>query len=61
MRSWEWIGRVIAGQGADALVLDPPELREEVRRTLGRVLATPTVAAGAGTNSGVAAERGEHR
>ncbi|MGV9946233.1 helix-turn-helix transcriptional regulator [Rhodococcus aetherivorans] len=53
VRSWEWIGRVIAGQGADALVLDPPELRAEVRRILTRVLATSTTATvGAVSNSG---------
>jgi proteasome accessory factor B len=34
VRSWEWIARIVAGQGADALVLDPPELRAEVQRIL---------------------------
>ncbi|MBF4479504.1 proteasome accessory factor B [Rhodococcus rhodochrous J3] len=34
VRSWEWIARIVAGQGADALVLDPPELRAEVHRIL---------------------------
>lgn len=38
VRSWEWIGRIIAGQGADALVLEPAELRAEVQRILARVV-----------------------
>ncbi|MEE2034964.1 helix-turn-helix transcriptional regulator [Rhodococcus chondri] len=38
VRSWEWIGRVVAGQGADALVLDPPELRAEVQRILAGIV-----------------------
>lgn len=37
VRSWEWIGRIIAGQGVDAVVLDPVELRAEVQRILVRV------------------------
>lgn len=43
VRSWSWIARVIAGQGADALVLAPAELREQVRRILTRVVAATTV------------------
>lgn len=34
VRSWEWVTRLIAGHGADALVLDPPELRADVMATL---------------------------
>ncbi|MGG7099899.1 helix-turn-helix transcriptional regulator [Rhodococcus sp. 24CO] len=30
VRSWEWTARLIAGHGADALVLDPPDLRADV-------------------------------
>ena len=30
VRSWEWVTRLIAGHGPDALVLDPPELRSDV-------------------------------
>lgn len=30
VRSWEWTARLIAGHGADALVLDPPDLRTDV-------------------------------
>lgn len=33
-RSWEWLARVIAGHGADALVLDPPQLRAQVIEVL---------------------------
>lgn len=34
VRSWEWIARVITGHGADAVVLDPAELRADVREKL---------------------------
>lgn len=34
VRSWEWVTRLIAGHGADALVLHPPELRADVIATL---------------------------
>jgi len=34
VRSWEWMTRVVAGHGSDALVLDPPELRADVIATL---------------------------
>lgn len=34
VRSWEWATRLIAGHGADALVLEPPELRNDVIATL---------------------------
>ncbi|MGB3771855.1 MAG: WYL domain-containing protein [Rhodococcus sp. (in: high G+C Gram-positive bacteria)] len=34
VRSWEWIARVIAGHGADAIVLAPAELRDHVVATL---------------------------
>jgi proteasome accessory factor B len=44
LRSGEWIARTLAGQGADALVLDPPELRDEVRQILSRVAAGGTAA-----------------
>jgi proteasome accessory factor B len=30
VRSRDWIARLVAGHGADALVLDPPELRDDV-------------------------------
>ncbi|MFZ2174751.1 MAG: YafY family protein [Rhodococcus sp. (in: high G+C Gram-positive bacteria)] len=30
VRSREWLARLVAGHGADALVLDPPELRDDV-------------------------------
>ncbi|AOW94631.1 WYL domain-containing protein [Rhodococcus sp. WMMA185] len=30
VRSWDWIARLIAGHGAEALVLAPPELRHNV-------------------------------
>ncbi|MBC2638304.1 MULTISPECIES: YafY family protein [unclassified Rhodococcus (in: high G+C Gram-positive bacteria)] len=30
VRSRDWIARLVAGHGADALVLDPPELRHDV-------------------------------
>ncbi|QNG18752.1 WYL domain-containing protein [Rhodococcus triatomae] len=30
VRSWEWVARVIAGHGADAVVLGPEELRNQV-------------------------------
>ncbi len=30
VRSWDWIARLVAGHGADALVLAPPELRHDV-------------------------------
>ena len=30
VRSWDWIARMITGHGADALVIDPAELREDV-------------------------------
>ena len=46
MRSWEWIERIIAGQGADALVLEPAELRAEVQRILARVVGDPVAAEG---------------
>ncbi|WP_241386823.1 helix-turn-helix transcriptional regulator [Rhodococcus sp. CH91] len=39
VRSWEWIARIVAGQGADALVLAPAELRAEVQRILTRAAA----------------------
>ncbi|MEO7077696.1 MAG: WYL domain-containing protein, partial [Rhodococcus sp. (in: high G+C Gram-positive bacteria)] len=34
VRSWEWVTRLVAGHGGDALVLDPPELRADVIRAL---------------------------
>lgn len=34
VRSWEWVTRLVAGHGSDALVLDPPELRADVIATL---------------------------
>ncbi|MFC7955576.1 helix-turn-helix transcriptional regulator [Rhodococcoides kroppenstedtii] len=34
VRSWEWVARVIAGHGADAIVLAPEELRDQVVRIL---------------------------
>lgn len=34
VRSWSWIARIIAGHGADALVMEPAELRREVLRIL---------------------------
>jgi proteasome accessory factor B len=34
VRSWEWIARVVAGHGADAIVLSPTELRDIVVGTL---------------------------
>lgn len=30
VRSWDWVTRLVAGHGSDALVLDPPELRADV-------------------------------
>ncbi|MFC4604515.1 helix-turn-helix transcriptional regulator [Rhodococcus kronopolitis] len=30
VRSWDWVSRLIAGYGEDALVLGPPDLREDV-------------------------------
>ena len=30
VRSWDWIARLITGHGADALVIDPTELRDDV-------------------------------
>jgi proteasome accessory factor B len=34
VRSWDWISRLIAGHGADAVVLEPAELRADVISTL---------------------------
>jgi proteasome accessory factor B len=34
VRSWDWISRLIAGHGPDAMVLAPPELRADVISTL---------------------------
>lgn len=34
VRSWDWIARVVAGHGSDAIVLSPPELRGLVVSTL---------------------------
>lgn len=34
VRSWEWVARVVAGHGADAIVLAPDDLREQVIRIL---------------------------
>lgn len=34
VRSWDWTAHLITGHGEDALVLDPRELRDEVRQTL---------------------------
>lgn len=34
VRSWEWVTRLVAGHGSDALVLEPPELRADVIATL---------------------------
>lgn len=39
VRSWEWVTRLIAGHGSDALVLDPPELRADVVATLGAAVS----------------------
>ncbi|MGX6512615.1 helix-turn-helix transcriptional regulator [Rhodococcus sp. SJ-2] len=49
LRAGEWIARTLAGQGADALVLDPPELRDEVRRILAQVAAGGATAPGGAT------------
>ncbi|UYP17228.1 YafY family transcriptional regulator [Rhodococcus sp. Z13] len=46
VRTWEWIARIVAGQGADALVLAPPELRGEVERILTAVADPQPVWAG---------------
>jgi len=40
VRSRTWLARIVAGQGPDALVLDPPGLRAEVQRILTRVAHT---------------------
>ncbi|MFE3292828.1 helix-turn-helix transcriptional regulator [Rhodococcus sp. NPDC059234] len=40
VRSWDWIARLIAGYGEDALVLEPAELREDV---MGRLRAAAGV------------------
>lgn len=34
VRSWDWVSRLIAGHGADAVVLEPAELRADVISTL---------------------------
>ncbi|MGA9871676.1 MAG: YafY family protein [Rhodococcus sp. (in: high G+C Gram-positive bacteria)] len=39
VRSWEWVTRLVAGHAADALVLDPPELRADVIATLRAAVA----------------------
>lgn len=44
MRSREWLARLIAGQGPDALVVSPPELRAQVQAVLRGVLAATTAA-----------------
>lgn len=47
VRSWDWIARLITGHGADALVLEPRDLRDEVRHTL-RAAVEPAGAATTG-------------
>lgn len=44
VRSWEWIARVVAGHGADAVVLDPAAFRD-------RVIEVLRAAAGEGVRS----------
>lgn len=47
VRSRDWIARLVAGHGVDALVLEPPELRQDV---LGKLRASAGIA---GANEGV--------
>ena len=39
-RSWDWIARVITGHGVDAFVVEPAELRDDVRSKLASAAAT---------------------
>jgi proteasome accessory factor B len=52
VRSWEWIARVVAGHGADAIVLSPTELRDIVVGTLSvSAHRAPTDAVSPGSSS----------
>jgi len=42
VRSWDWIARSITGHGADAVVLEPVQLRDDVVARLRGVVGTPS-------------------
>lgn len=53
VRSWDWLARIIAGHGPDALVLQPAELRGAVVERL-RAAVDATDTAGTGGTAGTA-------
>ncbi|NIL77533.1 MULTISPECIES: YafY family protein [Rhodococcus] len=53
VRSWEWVTRLVAGHGADALVLAPLELRQDVLTTLRSVAGDAGVESTANMTTGV--------